>query len=218
MTFLVKTPKKKLSCFSRCFYMESPYYQPTGQTLESDGEPGPVLDCNKFSKPTLLPTFRWQPNIRSHVIRSAIAKPPDRYPKRNQWGVKKCNQNNCTSCPFIREGRNITINGTQNNMDCNSYDDVYEIFCKIENCQQEYFGETKRMLKFCLADHCGYVVNKDTTTATGKHFNLPGHCLSDLSISIIERVRQNYTIYRKEREEFHIRRFDTLHRGLNRKY
>ena len=151
-----------------------------------------------------------------------VAKGPDRYPKRNQLGMKKCNQSNCTACPFIREGTNITVNGAQwriqKKMNCNSYNVVYAIFSKKDNCKQVYVGETKRMLKFRLADHCGYVLNKDTTTATGKHFNLPGHCLSDLSISIIEQVRKNDTIYRKEREEFHIRRFDTLHRGLNRKY
>ena len=73
------------------------------------------------------------------------------------------------------------------------------------------------MVKSCLADHCGNVVNKDTTTANRQHFNLPGHSLSDLIITVIEQVRKNDIIYRKEREEFHIRRFDTLNRGLNRK-
>ena len=103
-------------------------------------------------------------------------------------------------------------------MGCNSYNVVYAIICKKENCRQVYLGETKRMLKFRLADHRGYVVNQETTTATGRHFNLPGHSLADLSISIVEQVRKNYPMYRKEREEFHIRRFDTLHRGLNRKF
>ena len=174
-----------------------------------------------FPSPPLT-AFRRQPNLRSHIIRAAVAKAPERYPKRDQWGVKKCNQNNCTACPYIREGKNITINGAQwrlqKKMDCNSYNVVYAIICKKENCRQVYLGETKRMLKFRLADHRGYVVNQDTTTATGRHFNLPGHSLADLSISIIEQVRKNDTLYRKEREEFHIRRFDTLHRGLNRKF
>ena len=174
-----------------------------------------------FPSPPLT-AFRRQPNIRSHVIRAAVAKAPDRYPKRNQWGVKKCNRNNCTACPYLREGQNITINGTQwrfkKKMDCNSYNVVYAILCKKDNCKQIYLGETKRMLKFRLADHRGYVVNQDTTTATGLHFNLPGHSLADLSVTPIEQVRKNDTVYRKEREEFHIRRFNTLHKGLNRKF
>ena len=115
--------------------------------------------------------YRRQPNIRSYLVRAAVAKAPDKYPKRNQWGMKKCNRNNCTACPFIREGQNITINGAQwrfkKKRDCNSYNVVYAIVCKKYNCKNIYLGETKRLLKFCLADHRGYVVNKDTTTATG---------------------------------------------------
>ena len=72
-----------------------------------------------------------------------------------------------------------------------------------------YIGETNRFLKFRLADHRGYVVSKDTTQATGRHFNLPGHNLADMSITVVEQVRKNDIIYRKEREEKHIRRFDT---------
>ena len=45
-----------------------------------------------------------------------------------------------------------------------------QFFCKKVNYKQVYIGETKCMLKFRLADHRGYVVNKDTTTATGQHF------------------------------------------------
>ena len=50
----------------------------------------------------------------------------------------------------------------------------------------KYVGETKRMLKFCLAGHSGYINNQDETQATGKHFNSPGHSLVDLSSSFRE--------------------------------
>ena len=62
-----------------------------------------------------------------------------------------------------------------------------------------YIGETKRTLKDRLADHQGYIVNTDTTKATGAHFNLPGHNLSNLKISILEKVKKNCDTYRKER-------------------
>ena len=59
------------------------------------------------------------------------------------------------------------------------YNLVYGIFfAKKENCKNVYIGETKRMLKQCLADHCGYVTNNVTSTPTGEHFNLPGHTLA----------------------------------------
>ena len=94
---------------------------------------------------------------------------------------------------------------------------VYGIICKKDRCGKVYKGETKRMLKFRLSDHRGYINNKDRTQATGLHFNLPRHSLADLSITVIEQVKKNDLIYRKEREELHIRRFNTLYKGLNGK-
>ena len=78
-----------------------------------------------------------------------------------------------------------------------------------------YIGETSRILKFRLAEHRGYV-NYGDDTATGEHFNLPGHSLSDLSITILEQVKKKDDLYRKEREKYFIRKFNTFYRGLNR--
>ena len=80
----------------------------------------------------------------------------------------------------------------------------------------KYVGETKRMLKFRLADHRGYINNQDETQATGKHFNSPGHSLADLSITVLEKVKKSDDLYRKEREKYFIRKFNTFYRGLNR--
>jgi hypothetical protein len=77
-----------------------------------------------------------------------------------------------------------------------------------------YIGETKRILKFRLADHRGYV-NSGDDTATGEHFNLPGHSLFDLSITILEQVMKKDDLYRKKREKYFIRKFNTFYRGLN---
>ena len=79
----------------------------------------------------------------------------------------------------------------------------------------KYIGETKRILKFRLAEHRGYV-NNDDDTATGQHFNLPGHSLSDLTVTILEKVRSNDDLYRRERERYFIRKFNTYYKGLNR--
>ena len=79
----------------------------------------------------------------------------------------------------------------------------------------KYVSETKRILKFRLAEHRGYVNNNDDT-ATGEHFNMPGHSLSDLTVTILERVKSTDDLYRKEREKYFIRKFNTYYRGLNR--
>ena len=81
------------------------------------------------------------------------------------------------------------------------------------NGTKAYLGETNRMLKFYLADHCGYDRNQTLDKAAGEHFSLPGHSLSDLSITVFEQSKRNNNLYKKEREEYHINCF----KGLNKK-
>ena len=78
-------------------------------------------------------------------------------------------------------------------LNCNISNCVHLIECKKENCNMKYIGETKRILKFRVAEHKGYITNQDETKATGKHFNTPGHSLSDLSITILEIQEMNST-------------------------
>ena len=171
-----------------------------------------------FRQPPLT-AFRRQRNIRDHLIRAKLPKDPKLYQERKHRGMKKCGKN-CTACPYIREVKSLKINQNEwkinQSLDCEISNCVYLIECKKDNCDMKYVGETKRILKFRLADHRGYVNNKDETTATGQHFNSPGHSLSDLSITILEKVRSNDDLYRKEREKYFIRKFNTFYRGLNR--
>ena len=85
-------------------------------------------------------------------------------------------------------------------MNCNTFNIVYAIQCKKERCKEVYIGETKIILRFCLDEHRGYV-NNGVDTATGSHFTGPGHSLSDMSVTALEKVRKNSEPYRKEREE-----------------
>ena len=127
---------------------------------------------------------------------------------------------NCTACPYIREVKSLNINNTEwkinQSLDCNISNCVYLIQCKKEQCNMKYVGETKRIMRFRLADHRGYVNNLDVSQATGEHFNSPGHSLSYLSIVILEKVRSSDDLYRKEREKYFIRKFNTYYNGLNR--
>ena len=72
------------------------------------------------------------------------------------------------------------------------------------------------MLQTGVADHRGYVSNRRTIKATGAHFNVLGHSLADLRVRIIEQERGKSLEYRKEREHYHIRKFDTNQQGINR--
>ena len=50
---------------------------------------------------------------------------------------------------------------------------------------------------------------------TGKHFDSRGHSLSNLTISILKKANKNEILYRKEREKYLIRQFNTYYNGLN---
>ena len=77
------------------------------------------------------------------------------------------------------------------------------------------------MYKYSLherfGEHRGYVNNKHLHKATGHHFNLPGHSISDMTIMIIEKLRRTDRAYREERESMYIRDFGAKWSGLNRK-
>ena len=78
-----------------------------------------------------------------------------------------------------------------------------------------YVGETRRIMKFRLPEHRGYVNNHDDTP-TGEHFNSPGHSLADMTVTILEKVKSSDDSYRTERDKYFIRRFNTFYQGLNR--
>ena len=91
------------------------------------------------------------------------------------------------------------------------------IECNKENCKQRYIGETKFDLKTRISQHLGYINTKKLDQPTGKHFNQPGHSKHNLRATVLKKVKVNDLQYRKEREHFHIRKFQTFCRGLNLK-
>ena len=133
--------------------------------------------------------------------------------------MSKC-EKNCSLCPYVKEGKTIQVNRNSSwmitkNLNCQSSNIVYLIECNKEQCKKRYIGETGRTLQCRIADHRGYIVNENLNTATGHHFNTPGHSVSNLRVTIIEKVKTNDESYRKIREKYHINKFDTYHRGLN---
>ena len=44
----------------------------------------------------------------------------------------------------------------------------------------------------------------------------PGHDISNMKFTIIEKVKKDDQTYRKEREKFFIEKFNTFHAGINR--
>ena len=169
-----------------------------------------------FLKPPLT-AFRRQNNIRNYLIKSKIAPPPQLHPKRKLKGMSKCGKA-FTACPYILGGQKVRIDSEhtwriEKKLNCESFNIIYLIICK--KCNQKYIGTTGRQLKNKLADHGGYIRNQVISRATGAHFNLPGHSLAELQVTILEQTKFNDEENRKEREKYHIRKFDTYNDGIS---
>ena len=83
-------------------------------------------------------------------------------------------------------------------------------------CNEQYIGETNRSLRDRVSEHKGYIRTKKLNQATGAHFNLPGHSVSDMTVMAIQQIFERGTLYRKEMEKEHISNFNTFHKGMNK--
>ena len=97
-----------------------------------------------------------------------------------------------------------------------SYNVIYMLDC--EKCGQKYISSTIRQLKHRVADHRGYISNQVTSRATGAHWNLPGHSLAHMKVTILEQSKSRDEDYLRERDKYFIRKFDTMNSGINREW
>ena len=67
-----------------------------------------------------------------------------------------------------------------------------------------------------ISKHRNYIHRKETNQTTGDHFNKPGHSISNMKITILEKVKSTDPIYRKERKKYHIRKLNTFNNGINK--
>ena len=158
-------------------------------------------------------------NIKDKLIRAKIPPTAPSRPKRELPGMKK--YLNCPTCPFVKTGK--TVKSNQNNcvvdintnVTCQTKNIIYLLSCK--KCPEQYIGESHRTLQDRFADHRGYVNNQNLTKATGLHFNQKGHKISDMEITILEKIYNKNDQFRKQREKMWINRFNTKYKGMNRK-
>ena len=88
--------------------------------------------------------------------------------------------------------------------------------CSKDQCKLKYIGETERNLRKRIYEHLGYARNKNEQMITGEHFNLPGHTEANMKFTIIEQCKSDEDEYRKEREKYHISKFNTYYQGMNK--
>ena len=169
-----------------------------------------------FPEPPLV-AYRKQKSIKDFLIRAKIPSELKGRPQRNIPGMKTCKKQ-CQLCPFVKEGRFVRSENVywkiKDRVNCETANVIYLIQC--EKCNMKYVGETERPLKNRIGEHKTYVRSKKLNEPTGEHFNRPGHELANLKITILEKMKTNNIIYRKERESYLIRKFNTFNRGMNK--
>ena len=166
-----------------------------------------------------LVAYKRPQNLRDRLIKAKLP-PPQNRPKRVKAGMHACNKP-CSICPFISKKKVIKAKHSENKVelsnhfDCNTENIVYIIECK--KCGDQYIGQTQHSLRGRFLDHLGYARREEVHKATGGHFNLPGHKMSDMSVSVLEKVKEKNIFYREGRESYHIENFNLQRKGINRK-
>ena len=158
-------------------------------------------------------------NLRETLIKARVP-PTNTRPSRVQNGYKKCIRPSCITCPYSITGNIIKATATDFKtevnapVNCYTKNIIYLISC--QHCREQYVGETKRTANDRFGNHRGYVNNNKDDKATGHHFNLPGHSISDMKFQIIEKVHNKDPFFRKEREKMYINKLNTKLKGINR--
>ena len=172
-----------------------------------------------FKDPPLI-AYKRPKNLKDILIRARIPPPQSSRPKRIKTGMTKCNKP-CSICPYIKtqtkvksSTNNVTVELSKHHT-CNDHNIVYIIQCT--KCQQQYIGETEHTLRERFLQHRGYVRRKENDRSTGHHFNLPGHNMSHMTISVLERINSSDPQIRETRESYWIEQFELLTKGINRK-
>ena len=99
-------------------------------------------------------------------------------------------------------------------VNCQSKNIVYCITC--DRCTVQYIGESERKLQERFSEHKGYALNAKLSKATGEHYSQKGHKISDMQVTILEKIFSTDPAFRKEREKYYIMKMNSKYKGLNR--
>ena len=134
--------------------------------------------------------------------------------------MRKCG--NCSTCDFVQEGKVVKSTMTTAVAHINAaikWRDtwvIYSITCKKPRCHQQYAGKTLSEFRTRIYQHPVSMTGIDRKTgpnldkAVGAHFNGPGHKVSDMAVTILEKVWSKDSMVLAVREEYWIRKLNPL--------
>ena len=137
-------------------------------------------------------------------------------------GNRPCNRRGCITCRHIKTTDTFRSTVTKRSYKmhtpatCKTECVVYLIQCS--KCQKQYVGLSKNALHIRLNGHRHDIKNmKIQKNPVAKHFNKRGHSMADLTIMVIEKLRNNDIQFRRRRERFWIDKLECMApEGMNR--
>ena len=149
-----------------------------------------------------LVAFKRQTNIRDSLVRSKVPPIQNRKTERDKRGMERCGKQ-CPACLFVKEEKFIKYNKSTwtiiSEVNCETKNLVYLVECNKELGKEKYIDESYKSLKDRTMEHVSYIKSIFPTKATGEHFNLAGHSLNNMTITITEKVKGDEDT-RKQRE------------------
>ena len=133
----------------------------------------------------------------------------------------RCGESQCKTCKHVKTDKVVTSTTTglsyviePHTEICNVSFVIYLLECK--HCKMQYVGKTKRVVSARFGEHLRDVKHGHKKSVSN-HFNLPGHSSDDLTVTVLEQVKDTCKSKLKEREKYWIETMGTLHpNGLNR--
>ena len=130
--------------------------------------------------------------------------------------MSKCN--NCAIFPFVSKGQIAKSTATNHTVEinkqvnCQTKNILYCIAC--EKCTVQYIGETEHSLQYRFSEHKGYAINQNTNKTTGEHFSQQGHRVSNMRVTISEKIFGSDLAIRKQRDGYLIVKMKTKSKGF----
>ena len=169
-------------------------------------------------------------NLRDMLVRAQLP-PVDRRRGAGRGpraGFLRCRKTSCMCCLYTEEVKCHTCSSTGESwpirkiITCEDSSVVYSVTCnhRAGSCQDspQYVGMVgaSRPCRNRCTEHRGAVRN-NTDTGVGRHFNLPGHSLEDLTFLPFEKVKHLDPFVIEARESYWIQKYEVLDKGLNKK-
>ena len=151
-------------------------------------------------------------NLRDLLVRAELKPTWIEYS-----GSSACLKSRCKTCQHIRSDTTFksTVTGqtflVRASATCKTENLIYLIECKL--CKKQYVGETENRLHIRLNGHRSDITNKRLEKPVAHHFNLPGHSLGDLTITVIEKIHHPDVQLRRRCESYWIHHLKSLAPG-----